>query len=269
MNWIRFNGGPIGPSGAFIKTHKLFLIGESWLAWRSKGNRGNVQTGLEDLGFEVKNFAQNGVTLKNFWYKEHMSWEKWEGIQRQDAMVITIGFNQLSDSDMDAKDEAEVRNVVQQALDQSNHVIVVNPNQPLIKYFTERAEWYIQRQRDDLNEPDITANALKRQQLYARRSQTLVNLLKSIQYSHQSLQIVDMQNELTPADIFDDGCHLNHQGATKTANAIAQALKCQRKRGVCGRISAYALNILFATLLLKIVRVLFQRRILHKFAKRL
>ena len=31
-----------------MKTHNMFLIGDSWLARRSANNRGNVQKGLED-----------------------------------------------------------------------------------------------------------------------------------------------------------------------------------------------------------------------------
>lgn len=263
MNWLWLNAGAVGGGEAFIKTHNVFLIGESWLAWRPANNRGNVQKGLEDLGFKVLNFAQNGVSLTNFWWKEHMSWEKWTQIQKEDAMVITIGFNQISDRDMNAKDEAEVGNIMQQALDQSNHVILIIPNHPSSQYFTVRAEWYLLNGKY----PDSTATGLKRQQLYANRHQKLVNLFKSIQDSHQSLRIVEMQNELTLADMWEDGCHLSHQGATKTANAIAQSLKCQR-RDVVGKISAYTSKVLLAIILLVVVRFL-RRRLLHKLPKNL
>jgi len=249
---------------AAAKTHNVFLIGESYLAWRNGTHRGNVQKGLEDLGFNVENFAQSGITISNFWWSSHMSWEKWSRIQKQDAMVISIGFNQLSDEDMSVKDEAEVENVVQQALEQSNNVIVLLPNQPLLEYFTVRAEWFIERLRDDLNDPHVTSNALKRQQLYANRFQKLVKLLKGIQESHQMLQIVEMDGVLMPEDICDDGCHLNHQGAVKTANAIAQALKSQRVTR--GKTCAYVLMALLAILALKLTRSQ-QKHILFKLTK--
>jgi len=250
---------------AFDKTHKVFLIGESYLAWRNDTNRGNVQKGLENHGFTVENFAQSGVTLKNFWWKSNMSWQKWAKIQKQDAMVISIGFNQLSDSDMNMKDETEVGNVVRQALSQSSTVILLVPNQPLLEYFTLRAKWYIGKQRDDLNDPDIASNALKRQQLYAGRFHKLVKLFKAIQESYRMLRIVEMDGVLTPEDICDDGCHLNQQGAAKTANAIAQALKSQM-HATRGKSSAYIVIALLAILVLKVTRSQ-QKRILHKLWK--
>ena len=252
----------VGGGETFIKTRNVFLIGDSWLAWRNGRGRGNVQNGLEDLGFRVENFAQNGVTLNNFWWKENMSWEKWAQVNKKDAMVITIGFNEISDRDMNAKGEVEVGNILQQALEQSNHVVLIIPNQPSRRYFIVRAEWYLLNQRDDPNEPDIFANAKKRQQLYASRHQKLVSLFKSIQASHQSLRIVEMQDELTPEDIFEDGCHLSHQGAAKTAHAIAQSLKCQRRDGA-GKSSAYASKVLLAIVMFMVARF-FRRRLLHK-----
>lgn len=209
---------------AFLKTDKVFLIGESWLAFRNMRTRGNVQKGLEDLGFIVQNFATNGVTLKNFWNKEYMSWEKWSKVQKQDAMVISVGFNQISEADMSAEDELEVDIIVQQAINQSNNVIVVVPNQPSPDYFSVRAKWYIEHERDNLNEPDVAANALKRQQLYASRFQKLVKLYRTMLNCHGSFQIVEMQKVLTSADICEDGCHLNPPGADKAANGIAEAL---------------------------------------------
>jgi len=263
MSWTWLNAGA---NDAFSKRHNVFLIGESYLAWRNCRSRGNVQKELEDLGFNVENFAQNGVTLSNFWWKSHMSWDKWNRIQRQDAMIISIGFNQLSDLDLNSKDEAEVRNIVQQALEKTNHVILIVPNQPLLEYFTVRAHWYIERQRDDLNEPNFNANALKRQQLYASRFQKLVKLIRRLHSSHRMLRIVEMHSLLTPADICDDGCHLNHQGAAKTADAITQALKSQRLSW-CGKRTAsslaYILISLLGILMLKVMRSS-HKHILHK-----
>jgi lysophospholipase L1-like esterase len=246
---------------------KIFLIGESYLAWRNSSSRGNVQKGLEDLGYTVENFAKNGVTLSNFWWKSNMSWDKWEQIQKQHAMVISIGFNQLSDSDMSAKDEAEVVNIVQQALARSNHVIMLVPNQPLLDYFTVRAEWYIGKQKDDLNDPDVTTNALKRQQLYAGRFQKLFRLLKATHDSHSTFRIVDMHGALEPDDICEDGCHLNHQGATKTATAIAQALKSP-KQAARGKGPVCIWMALLAVVIIKLTRF-HQKRMLRKLSRAL
>jgi len=219
------------------------------------------------MGYAVENFAQNGITLSNFWWKSNMSWDKWDQIQKQHAMVICIGFNQLSDSDMNAKDEAEVGNIVQQALAKSNNVIVLVPNQPLLDYFTVRAKWYIGKQRDDLNDPDPTTNALKRQQLYAGRFQKLSRLFKATQAAYNTFQIVDMHGTLEPGDICEDGCHLNHQGATKTATAIAQALKCP-KPVARGKGLVYVWMALLAFVILKVTRF-HQKRILRKVSRAL
>jgi lysophospholipase L1-like esterase len=260
MTWTWLNGGA---AEAFVKTHKVFLIGESWLAWRNARSRGNVQKGLEDLGFKVENFADNGITLSNFWWSSNMSWQKWNQIQKHDAMVITIGFNQLSDSDMNAKDEAEVSNLLELALKRSNHVIVIVPNLPLLGYFTVRAEWYIQKQRDDLDEPCISANALKREQLYAGRFHRLLKVFKAAQHSNRGLRLVEMQHALTPSDICDDGCHLNPQGATKTASAIAESLISQT-HVFPSKGSAYLMRALLAMLVFKIIRSIQQRFLLQR-----
>ena len=191
-----------------------------------------------------------------------MSWAKWEQIQKEDAMVITIGFNQISDCDMEAEAEAEVGNVLQLALGQSNHVLLIIPNKPLSKYFTSLAEWYISADLGDLLEAKVTADALKLEQIYANRHEQLLNLFKVIHHCRQSLRIVEMQHELTPADICEDGCHLSPQGAAKTANAIAQSLKCQ-KRGVVGKRSAYASKFSLASALLMVAWFL-RRRLLHR-----
>lgn len=214
----------------FDRAHKVFLIGESWLAWRNGKKRGNVQKALQDAGFHVENFAKAGLTLSNFWRTIHMSWQKWAQIRINDAMIIVIGFNQLSDGDLKTKDEAEVGNIVRHALKQSNHVILVVPNLPQFPYFIRQAEWYIQKGRDDLDEPDIGANALKRQDIYANRVQKLCRLFETLQDSNPALQILDMQSVLVPKDICEDDIHLSPQGAESTASAIASMLKVRRSR---------------------------------------
>lgn len=67
------------------------------------------------------NFAQSGVTLSNFWWRQNMSWEKGEQIQECDAMVIAIGFSQITDSAVGAEGEAEMESIVREALKQSDH----------------------------------------------------------------------------------------------------------------------------------------------------
>jgi len=264
---MRPNAGAVGVREAFIKTNKVFLIGESWLAHRRAPSRGNVQTSLEDAGFNVVNFAQNGITLSNFWWTKHMSWEKWQQVQECDAMVIAIGFGQISDSDMGADDEAELENIVREALKQSGHVIVIVPNLPLRQYFEVRASWYIGKQRDDLNEPDVAANAAKRQQLYACRFQKVLDVLKAIQDSNRALGMLEMQLVLKHADICDDGCHLSPQGATKAANAIAKALRGQDygvkaqigQHELRGKLLAYMWKAFLAAFVLKVLWPLTQR----------
>jgi len=140
-------------------------------------------------------------------------------------------------------------------------------NLPLREYFEVRASWYIEKQRDDLNEPDVTANATKRQQLYACRFQKVLDILKAIQDSNRALGMLEMQLALKHADICDDGCHLSPQGATKAADAIAKALVGQDyvvkaqigQHELRGKLLAYMWKAFLAAFGLKVLWPLTQR----------
>ena len=89
-------------------------------------------------------------------------------------MVFCIGFNQISDRDLELAEKLEVELILGQALELSKHVIAIVPNRPLPAYFRERAEYYISNKRDDLDEPDVVANAMMRQERFRDRFLSLV-----------------------------------------------------------------------------------------------